>query len=77
VTGGPYAIVRHPLYTFGTLFMYGMALTLASWFTLASATGGLLFLLARLPNEERHLVEAFGPAYTEYMKRTGGLLPRL
>jgi protein-S-isoprenylcysteine O-methyltransferase Ste14 len=33
-------------------------------------------LLVRLPEEER-LLERFGGEYTEYMKRTGRLLPRL
>lgn len=77
VTSGPYAIVRHPLYTFGTIFMISMALILDSGFILGAAMGGLVFLIARLPLEEARLIEAFGQEYRDYMTRTGGLVPKV
>jgi protein-S-isoprenylcysteine O-methyltransferase Ste14 len=77
VTSGPYAYVRHPLYTFGFPFMFGLALVAANWFVLLSAGVALTLLVTvRVPREEAMLTEAFGDAYRDYAKRTGRLLPR-
>jgi protein-S-isoprenylcysteine O-methyltransferase Ste14 len=78
VTQGPYRWVRHPMYT--VLFVHLVALLLlsANWFI-----GGVpllaftLIVAARLKNEEHLMAEKFGPAYQDYMRRTGRFLPRL
>ena len=78
VTQGPYRWVRHPMYT--VLFVHLVALLLlsANWFI-----GGVplvaftLIVVTRLNNEERVMAEKFGPAYMDYMRRTGRFLPRL
>jgi protein-S-isoprenylcysteine O-methyltransferase Ste14 len=78
VTQGPYRWVRHPMYT--VLFVHLVALLLlsANWFI-----GGVpllafaLIVATRLKNEERVMAEKFGPAYQDYMRRTGRFLPRL
>jgi len=78
VTQGPYRWVRHPMYT--VLFVHLVALLLlsANWFI-----GGLpllaftLIVATRLKDEERVMAEKFGPAYMDYMRRTGRFLPRL
>jgi protein-S-isoprenylcysteine O-methyltransferase Ste14 len=78
VTQGPYRWVRHPMYT--VLFIHIVALLLLSsnWYI-----GGVpllaftLIVAIRLKNEERAMAEKFGPAYQDYIRRTGRFLPRL
>ena len=78
VTSGPYAWIRHPLYSFGLPFVFGLALAAANWFLLLTAGIGFAFLMTvRVPREEAMLVEAFGDSYREHIKRTGRFLPRL
>ena len=76
VTSGPYARLRHPLYT--ALFGYGIGLALvsASWPIVALAALVVWGLILRVPKEEEMLVEEFGDAYRDYMKRTGRFWPR-
>lgn len=76
-TSGPYRWIRHPLYTFGTLFFLSFALTADSWFIAFMAVVAILLLSIRVPNEEAHLIEKFGDDYREYMQRTGRFLPKL
>jgi protein-S-isoprenylcysteine O-methyltransferase Ste14 len=76
-TSGPYRWIRHPLYSFGTLFFLSFALMADSWFIAAMAALALVLLSIRLPNEEAHLIEKFGDEYREYIKRTGRYLPKL
>ena len=77
VTNGPYRWIRHPLYTFGTLFFLSFALMADSWFIALMAAVALVLLAVRLPNEEAHLIEKFGDEYRQYMRRTGKFLPKL
>ena len=76
-TSGPYRWIRHPLYSFGTLFFLSFALMADSWFIAVMAALALVLLSIRLPNEEAHLIEKFGDEYREYMKQTGRYLPKL
>lgn len=78
VDTGPYAIVRHPIYTglllalFATMAAKGTALGLAG----AGLAGIGIWLKARL--EERFLRAELGPeAYDAYAARVPMLLPRL
>ncbi len=77
VTTGPYARIRHPMYT-GS-FAWGVTVLL---FTDHWGVGGsflaLLFLVVvfRLRTEEEALIEHFGDDYREYMARTGRFWPR-
>ena len=51
---------------------------MANWIAgLAGLVATLVPVLVRLPNEEAMMVEAFGDEYREYMRRTGGIVPRL
>ena len=74
VTGGVYAVVRHPIYT-------GVVLGATGWGLLAASPGALacaaaLFLLFDLKSrrEEAWLTERF-PGYAPYRARTRRLLP--
>ena len=75
---GPYAWVRHPLYSFALPFLTGLAIMAANWFIFATALLSIIAIARqRVPAEEAMLLEAFGEEYRRYMERTGKLLPRL
>lgn len=77
VTNGPYRWIRHPLYSFGTLFFLGLSLVTAQW-SLALMSGIAFTLLAiRARTEEAKLLERFGEEYRAYQERTGKYFPRL
>ncbi len=65
---GPYAIVRHPMYSGALLYVLGTPLALGSWWALLGFALMLLAILWRLQDEERMLVREL-PGYTEYRTR--------
>jgi protein-S-isoprenylcysteine O-methyltransferase Ste14 len=76
VTGGPFAIVRNPIYAGMIPCLAGIALLVPTVLTIA---GALLILLAlelqtRLV-EEPHLRRTHGDVYVEYAARVGRFLP--
>lgn len=76
IDSGPYAHVRHPIYSGVLLGLIGTALAVGNWravivFVVISI---VLFLKARA--EEKLLTEQLGDSYVEYKKRTGMLIPR-
>jgi protein-S-isoprenylcysteine O-methyltransferase Ste14 len=74
VTGGPYALVRHPLYLGEMVAIAGIALQhLSVWaLVLLLLTGALQ--LRRMKYEEQVLFQSF-PEYADYMARTVRLVP--
>lgn len=70
ITTGPYAIVKHPLYT-GVAFLVlpWLGFLLNSW--LGLAIGFVLYIGSRLfaPKEEEFLSKAFGPRWEEYKRK--------
>lgn len=77
VTDGPYRWIRHPLYTFATVFWAGICLLAANWLLLVLLATGLLGVHLRTPLEEQRLVDEFGEDYLAYAERTGRYLPRI
>jgi len=77
VTSGPYRWVRHPLYTFGTIFILAIAFASANGFILGIGLLTLIPLVLRTPLEEQRLLETFGDDYRTYMNKTGRYLPKL
>lgn len=77
ITAGPYAYVRHPLYSGILAAIAGTALIAAD----CGAVIGFFFALAyfwlKASREERLLESEFGAIYTAYRARTGGLFPRI
>jgi protein-S-isoprenylcysteine O-methyltransferase Ste14 len=67
VTGGPFRVVRHPVYLGATLLFVGLSL-LYSWSSLILSVALALLWAAKARVEERYLVERF-PAYEEYRRR--------
>ena len=75
VTTGPYAWMRHPIYSSLMLFMAGIALIAANWFLVAFLVVSIVDLALRMPKEEQMMLDEFGDEYEAYMQRTGRLLP--
>lgn len=78
VTRGVYRFVRHPMYASFFVSGLGQALLLANWVAGPSALVAVaLLVLVRVPREEKMMIDQFGDEYRDYMRRTGGLVPRL
>jgi len=76
VTSGPYRWVRHPMYTVHIVYFFTWVLVSANLLLLINYLLTIILIFARIPKEERMLLERFGDEYRAYMKRTGRLLPR-
>jgi len=68
ISTGPYAIVRHPMYASGSMYLLGTPLALGSYWGLVVLGAMLPFLLWRLLDEERLLAKEL-TGYKEYQKR--------
>jgi protein-S-isoprenylcysteine O-methyltransferase Ste14 len=78
VTGGPYRLVRHPMYSAFFLSCPGIFVLSCNWLISGLYTVAVLFMyLSRVASEEEMMIERFGESYRAYMNRTGRLLPRL
>ncbi len=76
VTNGPYALVRHPMYTAFYLLHVAVFFLTANWFIGVTWFIGLsLIVLLRVRREEQMLIDRFGDEYRSYMGRTGRFLP--
>lgn len=76
ISDGPYARVRHPMYTSFLLMAVGQALLLPNWFVgLAGLLGFAVLFFLRVDAEERMMLEVFGEEYRDYMGRTKRIIP--
>jgi protein-S-isoprenylcysteine O-methyltransferase Ste14 len=75
VTRGLYRVVRHPLYTFGLLFIWLSPVVTQN--SLTVYIGATFYTLVGAYFEERKLVQDFGDAYLEYRRKTPMLIPGL
>ena len=73
IATGPYAIVRHPMYSGGLLLFVGMPLALGSYWGLPVFVATTPFLLWRLFDEERFLSKNL-PGYAEYKSKVSSRL---
>jgi protein-S-isoprenylcysteine O-methyltransferase Ste14 len=72
---GPYALVRHPIYT-GLLVMFlGSGASIGQWRAVLALALVLASFLFKLRIEEQYMVELFGPTYEAYRKRVAMLIP--
>jgi protein-S-isoprenylcysteine O-methyltransferase Ste14 len=75
ITSGPYAVVRHPIYTGILTGFLGMAIAIAQ------LRGVLVFVLIfiaiwlKLRMEERWMRSQFGETYASYSRQTAALVP--
>ncbi|KRR14386.1 methyltransferase family protein [Bradyrhizobium valentinum] len=68
ISSGPYAFVRHPMYSGVMLYFLGISLLLGSWWGVAFAPVFALLFAIRARIEERALVEGL-PDYADYAAR--------
>jgi protein-S-isoprenylcysteine O-methyltransferase Ste14 len=65
---GPYAVVRHPMYSGGILMFVATPPALGSWWALAAAIPAIVVIVTRLIQEEKLLARDI-PSYGEYCKK--------
>ena len=78
ITKGIYGVIRHPMYASQWLWVIAQPLLLQNW--IAGLVNLLIFIpfyLLRVQAEELMMINKFGDQYREYMKRTGGVLPKM
>jgi protein-S-isoprenylcysteine O-methyltransferase Ste14 len=75
VTSGPYALVRHPIYTGLLLAMLGSALALGDWRGVVAFALAAGALWRKLRVEESWMQQQFGDAYQAYSQRVAALIP--
>jgi protein-S-isoprenylcysteine O-methyltransferase Ste14 len=77
VTGGIYRSIRHPMYASMWIGAIAQILLLQNW--LAGPLNLIFFTVfyfMRVRAEEKMMLDTFGSQYSEYMQRTGSVIPR-
>lgn len=74
---GPYAYVRHPVYSSYILLTLGIGLATGNWIITLPFAIATTLTLVRTRQEEAVLKRSLGHKYSEYMKTTGKFFPRL
>ena len=68
ISRGPYAFVRHPMYSGALIMLLGTPLALASWWGLFAFVLMVAVIVIRLLDEEKFLLANL-PGYAEYVAR--------
>jgi protein-S-isoprenylcysteine O-methyltransferase Ste14 len=76
IRSGPYAHIRHPIYTGILLALAGTAVTVGEYRAILGVTLFLIGFVRKAKNEESFLASEFGPAFDEHRRHTGFFLPR-
>jgi len=69
ISTGPYALVRHPMYTGALLMLCFVPLALGSWWGLVFILPMFVVIVLRLLEEEKFLLKNL-PGYNEYCQTT-------
>jgi protein-S-isoprenylcysteine O-methyltransferase Ste14 len=77
ITAGPYAYVRHPLYTGLIAAFAGTALVSGDYGSLLGFIIAVNIFRLKAHREEQLLESEFGATYSIYRAHTGGILPRI
>ena len=72
---GPYAYVRHPIYTGLLLATAGTALFIGEWRCLIALVWVLAGETFKAKREEQFMLAEFGESYRQYQQQTGFLIP--
>ncbi len=75
IASGPYALVRHPIYTGLLLAFVGSAMAIGEWRGVLAVALASLALWRKLRLEERWMRQQFGDAYQAYCRRVAALIP--
>ncbi len=77
VSGGPYSLVRNPMYLGISLIALGIVLLVFQyWVLILFAIFFILMYLRLIFKEEKMLEGKFGPQYSQYQKKTPRFFPR-
>src|SRR5579864_7747891 len=77
IRSGPYAFVRHPIYTGMLLGAIGATLVAGEWRGIVAVVLLLAAHSRKAMREEALLTKEFGDEYTSYRKHTGFMFPKL
>ncbi len=72
---GPYAIVRHPIYSGLSLAIVATVLLRPGWLGLIGAAAIIASFVIKYRLEEHLLMEELGPEYKTYRKQVAALVP--
>ena len=75
ITTGPYAVVRHPIYTGILTGFLGLAIALSQVRGLVVVVLIFVGFWAKLSKEEQWMSSQFGETYAKYVDRTAALVP--
>jgi protein-S-isoprenylcysteine O-methyltransferase Ste14 len=76
IRNGPYARIRHPIYTGMLLALCGTAITMGEYRAIVGVALFLFGFIRKAKKEELFLGGEFGAAFDEHRRRTGFFLPR-
>ena len=74
---GPYALIRHPIYTGLILLFAGNAVMVGDWRGVLAVAIVVVSFWRKYLLEEKLMTQEFGQAYAEYRKRSYPLFPPL
>jgi protein-S-isoprenylcysteine O-methyltransferase Ste14 len=78
ITRGIYGVIRHPMYASQWLVAIATPLLLHNWIAgFLNLIAFIPFYFLRVKAEEQMMLDSFGTEYQEYMKKTGGVLPKM
>ncbi len=77
IRSGPYARIRHPIYTGIILAIAGTSLAVGRYAAILALAFYLVAFWSKARKEEALLAGEFGPAFEEHRRSTGFFLPRL
>ncbi len=75
IRSGPYALVRHPIYTGLLLALIGTAIAIGRWRALIALVFFILAIARKITIEERFMSEQFNDAYARYREQVAALVP--
>ena len=77
ITSGPYALVRHPIYTGLLLAFVGCAVARDEWRGLLAVALVFVALWRKLRLDEQWMRAQFGESYEAYSRRVAALVPHV
>lgn len=77
IATGPFARVRHPIYSLSCLMMLASMTVIPSPVMLCVGVAHIGLLMWEARREEAHLLKIHGQAYSDYCRTVGRFIPRL
>ncbi len=77
ITNGPFARVRHPIYSLSVALMLCSVVVIPTPVMAAVAAFHIVLMYLKARNEEAFLLRMHDQTYSEYCRRTGRFLPRI